>query len=551
VYTGGLEGFHALVFAVLGERLESLRLALFAVALFALVPALWLIAARFLGPPGAAVTVLVAVAWSLPNYFAAVPSWYNLVLAVLGVLALLRYLDTGRRRWIVAAGLCGGLSFLVKSSGLGFLGAALLFLLHDEQSTQATPEDAGELDVRRGAFTLLLLATLLAFGGVATRAEGLLGRAELYHFGLPLAALALALLAREWKTPSLPLAARARRLATRALPLVLGAALALLPFLALYVSAGAVPDLVRGLFVLPARRFEHAALPPPPIHEALYALPLLLLLAWFPARRQRVTIAIVGVMLAAVLVAGERQPVYRAVWTAVQGLPVLLVVLGAWLHANAPLGRDRVEAGAVFLLLGVTTFATLVQLPFAVPVYFCYVAPLVALTGAALAARCERPARPLLGAVALFLLAFAALRLHPGTLSDLGWGFWRAREPRPLALERAGLRVDPDDAEVYEDVVRWIEARGGDFIYAAPDCHELYFLADRQNPTRTLYDFFDEREGRTARILDALAARAVAAVVVNLEPEFSSPMDRELYEALCARYPAAVRFGRFEARSAE
>ena len=59
------------------------------------------------------------------------PSWYNLFLATFGVVALLRFVDTERRRWLFVAGLMGGLSVLIKVIGLYFVGAAMLFVVFD------------------------------------------------------------------------------------------------------------------------------------------------------------------------------------------------------------------------------------------------------------------------------------------------------------------------------------------------------------------------------------------------------------------------------------
>jgi len=103
----------------------------------AFVPAVFAIASRFGPPLPAALITLLAVAWSLPNYFAGSVSWYNLFLASWGTLALLRHVETGRRRWLFLAGLCAGVSCLFKVTGLEFFAAALLFLVYREQESSA------------------------------------------------------------------------------------------------------------------------------------------------------------------------------------------------------------------------------------------------------------------------------------------------------------------------------------------------------------------------------------------------------------------------------
>ena len=88
---------------------------------------------------------LLAVAWSVPNYSAAVPSWYNLFLATFGAGALLAWLDSGRLRWIFVSGICCGLSIVVKIAGLYFMAAALLFfssMSRKRQNPHGRPGDA-------------------------------------------------------------------------------------------------------------------------------------------------------------------------------------------------------------------------------------------------------------------------------------------------------------------------------------------------------------------------------------------------------------------------
>ena len=64
---------------------------------------------------------VTAFVWSVPNYPASVPSWFNLFFATFGALALLHGLETGRRHWLVLAGVAGGISFLFKLSGIFYL----------------------------------------------------------------------------------------------------------------------------------------------------------------------------------------------------------------------------------------------------------------------------------------------------------------------------------------------------------------------------------------------------------------------------------------------
>ncbi len=148
-------------FRVFGLRLTSIRLALF-LCFLAFVPAVFAIASRFGSPLLSGLITLLAVAWSLPNYFAGSVSWYNLFLATWGTLALLRHVETGRRRWLFVAGVLAGISCLFKVIGAYFVAAALLFLLYREQQLSVPP--GGPAGRRRpSAFLLFQAAGLSLF----------------------------------------------------------------------------------------------------------------------------------------------------------------------------------------------------------------------------------------------------------------------------------------------------------------------------------------------------------------------------------------------------
>src|SRR5205085_307643 len=128
----------AAIFKLFGMKLFWLRLFLFAVFI-AWVPAVYALAREFLAPWPAAAVTLVGVAWSVPNYPAAMPSWFNLFFASFGTLAVAKYIRRPAVYWLVFAGLCGGLSFLFKSVALYYIAAVLLFFVYREQSLSREP----------------------------------------------------------------------------------------------------------------------------------------------------------------------------------------------------------------------------------------------------------------------------------------------------------------------------------------------------------------------------------------------------------------------------
>ncbi len=131
-YTGLLGYLNAAAFRVFGTNLASMRYMLFLFFL-AWVPAVYYSALRFVSAPVAGALTLLAVAWGPPNYAAALPSWYNLFFATFGLAALLRYIEIETGRWLLIAGVCGGISILFKLPGLFFVAGALFFLVYREQ----------------------------------------------------------------------------------------------------------------------------------------------------------------------------------------------------------------------------------------------------------------------------------------------------------------------------------------------------------------------------------------------------------------------------------
>src|SRR5258708_5614868 len=82
-YTGGLSYLDAYIFRLFGIDLIWLRVFISAVFL-AWVPAVYAMSREFLLPWAAGGVTLVAVAWSIPNYSAAMPAWFCLFFAAFG-----------------------------------------------------------------------------------------------------------------------------------------------------------------------------------------------------------------------------------------------------------------------------------------------------------------------------------------------------------------------------------------------------------------------------------------------------------------------------------
>jgi hypothetical protein len=151
--------------------------------------------------------------------------------------------------------------------------------------------------------------------------------------------------------------------------------------------------------------------------------------------------------------------------------------------------------------------------------------------------------------VLAFYGAFAVLRTNDSTLYTMGLRYEPYMRTQPLGLARGGLDVPVVHAEAYRRLVPFLRSHAkGEYIWASPDCPEIYFLSGLRNPTRTLFDFFDDTTGRTSRILETLDKRGVSVIVLNARSAFSAPPSPDLVAALEVRYPYARNIGPFHVR---
>ena len=553
-YTGGLTMLNAAAMRIFGVTLAALRWMLF-LAFLAWVPAFYFLAVDVCTAPWAAGGLtLLAVAWSVPNYSAAMPSWYNLFFATWGLAGMLRFQRSGQRRWLFFAGGCVGLSVLAKIVGLYFLAALLLFLLYEEQDRDQRREATGD----SRPYRVFLLAGLALFvGALAGLLHGHRDLVAAMHFLFPGVGLAAVLVRRELRRTYAASAVRFGVLAGLLAPLLLGTALPLLALAFLYLRVHALSALLEGVFVLPFRRLQFAAFPLPPLKTWPAALPILGVLGLTLRTPQAVTRRAVGLcaggFLALLLLAQRSGTAYRLAWYPLTLLVPVTAAMGVWvLWREAPPQAARQRR--LFLFLATAALCSLVEYPFSVPVYFCFVFPLSFLALAALIElRSEprgRPSTLVPLALLVFYLLFAVWRFTPGWLVDYGYAALSDQPSALLRVPRAGgLRISPVDADVYQQLVGVVEAHAhGRFIYAAPDCPEVYFLSGRRNPTRTMFEFFDDPNRRTARILNTLQADDVRLVVINTHPLFSGALDATLGAELARRFPASQQIGPFTVR---
>jgi hypothetical protein len=380
---------------------------------------------------------------------------------------------------------------------------------------------------------------------------------DVVQFVLPGTLVAALICRDEWTLGTGPSAPRFATLMRLVVPFLLGAAIPVALMLMPYVRSGALGTFIYGVFILPTKRFGVASLSPGRLSGMLMALPPLLILLFAGTKvgadvMRKWGAPMLAVACALVLIAARWvTAVYLVVWhSALAALPLLVVLGVIVLHrpraadARDPLLRERCIA-----LLSVASVCNLVQFPLAVRIYFFYVAPLVWLCALALSS--YLPALPRRVPVILsgFYLAFAMLLLNTASPLEIGNYFTPYEPTKRLELDRGGIEIPVRHARIYEPLVHLVRehARGG-YTWASPDVPEIYFLTGLRNPTRTMYDFFDDPIGRSARILSTLERHKVTAVVLNRRPQFSHEIAADLMDSLVARYPNTSEVGALQVR---
>jgi Dolichyl-phosphate-mannose-protein mannosyltransferase len=548
VYTGGLSFIHALAFRVLGVNLMSLRICVF---LFFLtwVPAVYYIAQRFISPIAAGFITLLAVAWSYPNYPAAMPSWYNLFFATFGAAAMLRYLDVRRRRWLVIAGVCGGISILIKVIGAYYIAGILLFLAFFEQSEShsdsheqsAEGQDAKTSWLYRlfnvGAL-LLFLATLL----MVLRAK--LGIAELYEFVLPSAAVVSLMLLGE-RGVRVGTGQRFRTIFRVAIPFLCGLAAPIIVFLIPYARSGGI---ARFFWGVTSSAVDRAAglgvIRPLGPEKLLYVLPLVAVLAaamyWDQFQGKAIGAALALGAVTCVVRAAYSFDFLYGIWCSVVTLTPVVVFCGVALvwFRNRPDARTRVERQQVVLLVSLAATCSLTQYPFAAAIYLSYMVPLTLLAIVAIVStgRTQRGTYALASVVGMYLV-FAVVSLVPlyiYEITSMVGTMYTMESPRA-----GGLKIE--EAVFFDELAYFLhEHSPNGLMFAVNDCPELYFLSGLKSV------WHDDTGASPEEILKVIQNDDLNLVVINDAPYFpGAAMRPDVKAEVSKRFPHSTRFGIF------
>jgi hypothetical protein len=562
-YTGGLSYLNAAAFRLFGTNLASTRYMLYLFFL-AWVPAVYYAASRFVSAPVAAALTLLAVAWGPPNYAAAMPSWYNLFFATFGLAALLRYIEVRTERWLLLAGVCGGISMLFKLPGLFFVAGVLLFLVYREQlAPSAKPVHLRANWLYPGfVITSILLYEALLF----VLLRSLANSATYFYFWVPELAIGAFLIWHEiYATGN-----RSHRfhfLLRDLLLFVAGVAIPLAVFLIPYLLTGSIGLLVRDISAISGLLIGRVGMKPPVrwFYQGLEINVVLIALVLFTrskTTRSKTAPKLLGqilfgvslaVLIASLLFLAHRSRYYyQHVWSTIWVFAPVVVVVGvgllarwSWLSRLESIPRQR-----LLLTLSVTAACSLIQFPFSNTIYFCYIAPLVLLSITAVVSLMDRPPRLAVAGLMCFCFLYVVLELTPGFVDHLGTIYAPDTQTVRLSIPRAGgLRVSATSAREYEELASLIRQHArGEYILAKPDSPEVYFLSGFHDPTGIFFDFYEDPSGRTQRALAAIDSHNINLVVLNHRPPLAGPIAGDLKTALELEFPNRADAGDFEVR---
>ena len=540
VYTGGLSFIHAAAFRVFGVNLLSLRICVFLFFL-AWVPAVYSIALRFTPPLTAGMVALLAIAWSFPNYEAAMPSWYNLFFATFGAAALLHYLEARTRRWLFVAGLCGGISILIKVIGFYYIAGVLLFLAFLEQSDNEQPGT----EKKSWGYRVFTAGALLAFlSTLIYMLHRRLAAGEFYHFLLPSLAVVGMILLGERKAGA-GTGERFAALLRLLIPFIGGAVIPIVIFLIPYALAGSVGGFFSGVTSSAIAHAIDLAVARPVSPEHIVALlPLVAFLAagmYWKQFQGRVVGAAVALLAVVVVVRATRSAVvYSGVWTSVAMLTPVVVAAGvaSILALRSRDGVSKLQRERLVLLVALAATCTLVQYPFPVPIYLCYALPLtvLALVAIVTTVRKQRGTYVLASLVGLYL-TFAVVSMIPRHIAEYSHAFGRRDV---LRVPRGGLQIE--DEPFFEALTIFLQQHAPNgLMYAGNDCPELYFLTGLKNVTR------DDYGAPPEEALRALQSNDIKVVVIFESPYFpSAQTSPEVRAEVVKRFPHTTSFEIFQ-----
>ena len=549
MYTGALSFLNALSFKIWGESSISIRLMLFC-WFIPFLGCVYAIAIRFVPPIGAGLVTVLAAAWSIPIYSAAMPSWYNLFMAAAATWLVLKFIETGAKRFLLYTGVAVGISICFKIIGLYVLAAILLLLLYRNQqrgyldephsdlnplSNQAspTPTNTADRSLLFSSFVSLALlgAASLSFKFI-NKADSLM---QFVHFAIPFIALSLFLLRNEWVEATGTFRLRIRTASADCAILLLGVAVPVLILAGYYFYQNALDDLFHGTFILPMKRIDGATFDFPNLSLFLIsaALGYIIFISIPKIEKTKGSSAPIWITIVLALLITSLSYTkigFNLGFLSFRSIGPIVILGNLWLLIFRGSEMTRVQRQSFFVVTAVAFFVSLVQYPYATSTYFFYAAPVLLLAASATAKFRNEIGKKLLFAIGCSFVLFSCVRLHPAIPEVRLASVYVLQPLEKLSNPRCDLTIGAEEAKVYEEVVRLVTSNSepNDTILALPDSPEIAFLSDRKPFNGVMFEFFHPGlYSETEKVREQLAEHKVQIVVVNEGPLFSAPVSDE------------------------
>ena len=317
-------------------------------------------------------------------------------------------------------------------------------------------------------------------------------------------------------------------------------------FLVPYARSGGVWTFMSGVTSSAVSRASGLGVARPMgIERLLYLLPLLGVLAaamYWDKFQGRVVGAALGLAAVAIVWrAYHTEDMVYGIWCSVALLTPAAVALGAtmvWIRkkdgAQSKLGRQQ-----VVLLTALAGTCSLVQFPFAAPIYLSYSVPLTLLSIVAIVStsKTQKGTYALASVLGLYT-AFGVVCLVPHyiyELTSMVGEMHTMHEPRA-----GGLKIE--EAVFFDSLSRFLRDHSPNgLMYAGNDCPELYFLSG----LRSVSD--DDTGNAPMATMKAIQSPDLNLVVINDAPFFpGAAMSPEVRAEVIKRFPHSVRFGIFQ-----
>jgi hypothetical protein len=199
----------------------------------------------------------------------------------------------------------------------------------------------------------------------------------------------------------------------------------------------------------------------------------------------------------------------------------------------------------VLIFVPLAAVMAMTQFPFAAPIYFLYVLPLILI--AASAAMSLQPVRSqqLAGITAVLYIAFGLVQVIPGAPDSLAMSADHSPDLAWLEVPRARLLVPSDDAVLYRQLVVALDSLPPGPIWAGPDAPEVAFLSGRVDLNRAFFAFLTSDLPPSEALAGELAGRGAQAIVVDTAPSFSAVFTPAALDSVAKYFPRVQTVDRF------